>query len=55
MSVVLFNHGKEIFYIDIGDKIAQIVCEMFLRPEIEVIQFYDVETVRGTNGFGSTN
>jgi dUTP pyrophosphatase len=53
VRVILFNHGKEGRVIQSGDKIAQMVLAPVTRAEFEVGDV-DVDTQRGTGGFGST-
>jgi dUTP pyrophosphatase len=53
IKVVLINLGNEHKTIKTGDKIAQLVIqEVFIDDIVEVDQLS--ETIRGTNGFGST-
>ncbi len=53
LKVILINHGKNDFYIAIGERIAQGVIN-----KVELVQFDEVaelsETARGISGFGST-
>ncbi len=53
VGIIMINHGKELFPIKRGDRIAQIVFN-----KIEFVQFEEVETldetIRGSGGFGST-
>lgn len=51
--VKFFNLSKNTYSINKGDKIAQIVFNNLLRPEIEIRDTLD-ETTRNTGGFGST-
>ena len=56
LFVFLFNHGKELFTIKPGDKIAQMV---FMKKEtVEFVKVDDLfklgKTERGDNGFGSS-
>jgi dUTP pyrophosphatase len=53
VRVILVNHGNEGFVIRNGDKIAQMVLAPVTRAEF-VIGEVDVDTERGTGGFGST-
>jgi len=53
LKVILINHGKEVFNIRKGDKIAQAVLNKIERAEIEEVDELS-ETERGANGFGST-
>lgn len=53
VGVILFNWGKDDFEIKIGDRIAQLILEQIVIPEIvETDELPD--TVRGAGGFGST-
>jgi dUTP pyrophosphatase len=54
VGVVLFNHGKEPFKVQRGDRIAQLICEKILYPELEEVSEALDTTERGTAGFGST-
>ena len=53
LKVILINHGKNDFYIAVGERIAQGVIN-----KVELVQFDEVdelsETARGISGFGST-
>lgn len=53
IKVILINHGKEDFTINIGDRIAQAVLCPIKKAEIEVVEILD-DTKRGLGGFGST-
>lgn len=53
VGVVLFNFGKEDFHVKVGDRIAQLILEQISMVEAEEVEELD-ETVRGTQGFGST-
>lgn len=53
VGVILFNWGKEDFEIKIGDRIAQLILEQIVLPD--VVETDELpETVRGEGGFGST-
>ncbi len=53
IGVILINHGKEIFNIKKGERIAQLVIAKHETPTIEeVIKL--TESERGLGGFGST-
>ena len=53
VRVLLFNHGETDFAVAAGDRVAQLVLEKIVTPEvIEVAQLE--ESVRGAGGFGST-
>lgn len=38
-----------------GDKIAQLVISPIVTPSVEIVEDFDSESARGTNGFGSTD
>ncbi|KAK8963082.1 Deoxyuridine 5'-triphosphate nucleotidohydrolase [Platanthera guangdongensis] len=53
ISVVLFNHSDADFAVMPGDRIAQMIIEKIMLPE--VVEIVDLDsTVRGSGGFGST-
>ena len=53
VKVILFNHGQNIFKIENGLRIAQmILCPVEKAEIIEVEELTD--TLRGKGGFGST-
>lgn len=53
VGVVLFNHGDEPFEIKRGDRIAQLILERIVTPDVELVDDLDA-TERGAGGFGST-
>ncbi|CAF0856061.1 unnamed protein product [Rotaria sp. Silwood1] len=53
VGVVLFNHNDSDFTIKRGDRIAQLICEKIEMAELVEEEKLD-ETVRGSNGFGSS-
>ncbi|KAK9823508.1 hypothetical protein WJX72_003255 [[Myrmecia] bisecta] len=53
IGVVLFNHGDTDFTVSRGDRVAQLILERILTPEVEEVEELDV-TVRGAGGYGST-
>ncbi|BES97623.1 deoxyuridine 5'-triphosphate nucleotidohydrolase [Nesidiocoris tenuis] len=53
VGVVLFNHGPTDFHIKAGDRVAQLICERLVYPEIQEVKAID-QTARGDGGFGST-
>lgn len=53
ICVKLFNHGKEHYMVEKGDKISQLVIIPVLYEDCELVESFP-ETDRGTNGFGST-
>ena len=53
LKIILFNHGKEDFIINNGDRIAQMVLVPILKMEFEEVDSLP-GTIRGQGGFGST-
>ena len=53
LKIILFNHGKEDFIINNGDRIAQMVLVPILKMEFEEVDSLP-DTIRGQGGFGST-
>lgn len=51
--VKLYNHGKEDYQVNAGDKISQLVILPILTPSLELVDKLE-ETERGDNGFGSS-
>ncbi len=53
VGVILFNHGEEDFVVRKGDRVAQLILERIVTPD--VVECEDLEdTERGAGGFGST-
>ncbi|KAG6490761.1 deoxyuridine 5'-triphosphate nucleotidohydrolase-like [Zingiber officinale] len=53
VGVILFNHSDADFEVKPGDRIAQLILERIMTPE--VIEAVDLDsTARGDGGFGST-
>ncbi|MCI5968954.1 dUTP diphosphatase [Helicobacter sp.] len=53
IKVLLINHGKKDFAMNIGDRIAQAVLCPIEKAEIEMVEVLE-HTERGAGGFGST-
>lgn len=53
VRVILINHGLEVFRIEPGMRIAQLVVAPVLRVDVAEVESLD-DTVRGAGGFGST-
>lgn len=53
VKVVLYNTASDVYVVQKGDKIAQLIVESYLNPVIEVVEELD-ETERGELGFGSS-
>ncbi|KAJ8572838.1 hypothetical protein K7X08_009349 [Anisodus acutangulus] len=51
--IVLFNHSDVEFEVQAGDRIAQLIIQKIVTPEVEEVDDLD-STVRGSGGFGST-
>nr|CAD1828171.1 unnamed protein product [Ananas comosus var. bracteatus] len=53
VGVLLFNHSDLDFQVKAGDRIAQLIIERIMTPE--VVEVLDLDsTARGEGGFGST-
>ncbi|CAH1432393.1 unnamed protein product [Lactuca virosa] len=53
VGVILFNHSDSEFEVKTGDRIAQLIIEKIITPEVVEVDDLD-STVRGAGGFGST-
>lgn len=53
LKILLVNHSNEPFQVKVGDRIAQLICEKIVYPELLEVQTLDV-TDRGSAGFGSS-
>lgn len=53
VKVLLFNFGEEEFKVEKGDRVAQLVLERIVTPEVQVVEVL-AESGRGAGGFGST-
>ena len=53
IKIILFNHGKDEFIVNNGDRIAQMILMPVFKAEFEEIKELP-KTVRGSGGFGST-
>ena len=53
VGVILFNHSDLDFKVMRGDRVAQLILERIVIPEVLEVDNLD-ETVRGDGGFGST-
>lgn len=51
--VELYNFGAMAYVFEPGDKVAQLVIQQYLAPELELVDELS-ETDRGSGGFGST-
>ena len=53
IKVIIYNHGKDNFIINNGDRIAQMVLSPIIKMEFEEVKDLP-KTIRGEGGFGST-
>lgn len=53
VGVILFNHSDIDFEVNVGDRIAQLVIEKIMTPDVVEVEDLD-STLRGEGGFGST-
>ncbi|WBY16587.1 dUTP diphosphatase [Erythrobacteraceae bacterium WH01K] len=53
VKVIVINHGEEVFNVERGDRIAQLVLAPVTRAAWKEVESLD-DTARGTGGFGST-
>ena len=53
IKAIIYNHGKEDFIINNGDRIAQMILTPILKIELEETKELP-ESIRGKGGFGST-
>lgn len=53
VGVILFNHSDFDFEVKVGDRIAQLIIEKIITPEVMEVEDLD-STERGVGGFGST-
>ncbi|XP_031623784.1 deoxyuridine 5'-triphosphate nucleotidohydrolase-like [Contarinia nasturtii] len=53
VGVILFNHSDVDFDVKKGDRIAQLICERIVYPNLKEVDSL-TETTRGEGGFGST-
>ncbi|XP_057975662.1 deoxyuridine 5'-triphosphate nucleotidohydrolase [Malania oleifera] len=53
VGVLLFNHSDVDFEVKAGDRIAQLIIEVIVTPDVKEVEELDT-TERGVGGFGST-
>ncbi|XP_047982815.1 deoxyuridine 5'-triphosphate nucleotidohydrolase-like [Salvia hispanica] len=53
VGVILFNHSDVDFQVKVGDRIAQLIIQQIVTPEVAEVDDLDA-TARGSGGFGST-
>lgn len=54
IMVKLYNHGANTFHVDRHMKISQLVVTPVLCVPVEIVDELDMDTERGTKGFGSS-
>lgn len=54
IGVILINHSNEIFKVEKGMKIAQMVVKPVFRVDVVEIAEFSCDTERSANGFGSS-
>lgn len=54
IGVILINHSNEVFKVEIGMKIAQMVIKPVLKVEITEVEELSNDTERSEKGFGSS-
>lgn len=55
IKVLLINNKDEDFKVNIGDRIAQMICEKIYNNDFSLVNEEDLsDTARGEGGFGST-
>jgi len=53
IKIIIYNHGKDDFIINNGDRIAQMILVPIVKMELQETENLP-ETIRGKGGFGST-
>jgi dUTP pyrophosphatase len=53
ICIILINHSKSQFNVNVGMRIAQMVIASYQQAKMVFVQDLD-ETIRGSSGFGST-
>lgn len=53
IKIIMINHGKEVFPIKAGDRIAQLVVAPVVQAQLQEVADLDA-TERGSGGFGHT-
>lgn len=53
LGVILFNTTDDPFKVNVGDRVAQLIVQPFIRVGLEEAEELS-DTVRGSGGFGST-
>ena len=54
IMVKLYNHGEDSYQVNAGDKVSQLVVIPVLYEPVERVESLEMDTERGSAGFGST-
>jgi dUTP pyrophosphatase len=54
ICVILINHGSQVFQVEPGMRIAQMVITSFISVTVETVDALSEDTARSSGGFGST-
>ena len=54
LKLVIFKFGEKDYTVQQGERVAQLICETILKPEIQQVDKL-APTQRAEGGFGSTN
>lgn len=54
LGVILFNHSDESFFFNKHDRIAQLLLEVHITPEVSIVETIHREESNRVGGFGST-
>ena len=54
IKVILYNHSDEVFQVECGMKIAQLIAERVVFPTVIKVDHLSEQTKRGDSGFGSS-
>ena len=55
IKVIADTLNNSTYLVQAGDKIAQLVITPIVTPAVEVVDDFDTQSERGSNGFGSTD
>ena len=55
IGVIADTLNKSSYLVNKGDKIAQLVIVPIVTPSLEIVDQFDTQSDRGSNGFGSTD
>ena len=55
IKVIADTLNNSSYLVQAGEKIAQLVINPIVTPVVEIVEDFENESARGTNGFGSTD